>query len=91
MIENVEKNLLKISRKTLWNKRFKNTYCPFNLSVKMFKEISSDELPCIIYIEHAHNHPIKTLQSLNFKSVPDFVASFIRQLTVVQQLGRGFQ
>ena len=62
------------------NKRYKNTHCPFNLSVKIFKEIPSDEFPCIIYIEYAHNNPIKALQSLSFKSIPDLVASSIRQL-----------
>ena len=59
---------------------YKNTDCPFNLSVKIFKEIPSDEFPCIIYIEYAHNNLIKALQSLSFKSIPDLVASSIRQL-----------
>ena len=62
------------------NKRCKNTHCPFNLSVKTFKEIPSNEFPCIIYMEHAHNHPIKALQSFSFKSIPDTLASSIRQL-----------
>ena len=62
------------------NKRYKNTHCPFNLSVKIFKEIPRDEFPCIIYVGHAHNHPIKALQSLSFKSIPDLVASSNRQL-----------
>ena len=61
-------------------KRYKNTHCLFDLSVKVFKEIPSDKLPCITYIEHAHNHPMKLLQNLSFKSIPDLVISSIRQL-----------
>ena len=55
------------------NKRYKNTHCPFNLSVKIYKEMPSDEFPHIIYIEHAHNHPKKALQSLSFKPIAHFV------------------
>ena len=62
------------------NKHYKSTHWPFNLSVKIVKEIPTDEFPCISYIEHAHNHPTKALQSLSFKSIPDLVASSVRQL-----------
>ena len=51
-----------------------------DLSVKIVKEIPRDEFPCISYIEHAHNHPTKAMQSLSFKSIPDLVASSVRQL-----------
>ena len=62
------------------NKHYKNTHCPFNLSVKIFKQIPIYEFPRIIYIEHVHNHPKKELQNLSFKSIADLVASSIRQL-----------
>ena len=62
------------------NKRFKNTHCPFNMSVKIFKDYQSLIYPCVIYIEHDHNHPVNALQSLSFKSIADSVASSVRQL-----------
>ena len=61
-------------------KHYKHYPLLFHIAVKIFKEIPSGEFSCIIYIEHQHNHPIKALQSLSFKSITYLVASSIRHL-----------
>ena len=61
-------------------KHYKHYPLLFHIAVKIFKEIPSGEFSCIIYIEHQHNHPIKALQSLSFKSITYLVASSIRYL-----------
>ena len=48
-------------------KRIKNTSCSFVLNVKILKVFP--EFPCIINIEWNHNHPINSLEALNFKSL----------------------
>ena len=51
-------------------KRFRNTYCPFQMTVKVLK-ITSDKdlLKCKINLEYIHNHPIESLHALSFKSI----------------------
>ena len=62
------------------DRRVKNTYCPFHLTIKVLKETGLYDYPCLILIEHEHNHPIKALQSFSFKSISVTVANSIRLL-----------
>ena len=62
------------------SKRFKSTYCPYNLNFKIFKDIPSDSFPCANYLEHIHNHPMEALQNFSFKPISDNVAASIKQL-----------
>ena len=56
------------------NKRFKNTFCPFQMSFKVPKPgIQYEELPCTIVIEHHHNHPLSSLEVSSFRSMDPVV------------------
>ena len=60
------------------NKRFKNTHCPYTMSVKIEK--SKISLACVVSIKHEHNHPVIALESFSFKSITDNVLETIRKL-----------
>ena len=44
-------------------KRFRNTFCPFQITFKVFKV----PLNSNANLEHTHNHPINILKALSFK------------------------
>ena len=50
-------------------KRFRNTYCPFQMSIKIPKIVEDPQLCCSIVLEHKHNHAVNSLQALSFKSI----------------------
>ena len=60
--------------------RFKNTDCPFSLSLKFKRDSTGDEFPVVLCIEWDHNHPVSSLQALSFKDIPDDVSSYILDL-----------
>ena len=43
-------------------KRFRNTFCPFQLTFKVFKD-PLNGFCCNINLEHTHNHQIKSLEA----------------------------
>ena len=48
-------------------KRFRNTYCPFQISIKIPKEISAEsKFCCSIVFEHKHNHAVNSLYASSF-------------------------
>ena len=49
------------------SKRFKNTDCPFAMTLKIKK--ANDVHNCVIHIEWNHNHPVHSLKSLSFKDI----------------------
>jgi len=59
------------------NKRFKNTFCPFQMSCKILKPgivcDVTDEFQCTVIIEHYRNHPISSLEVLSFRSIDPMV------------------
>lgn len=64
-------------------KRFRNTFCPFQLSVKILKRDSNeqpDPFRCTINIEHKHNHPVNSLHALSFKSISEETQNDIKML-----------
>ena len=62
-------------------KRFRNTYCPFQMSIKVLKTcIGDSSFKCIILLEHTHNHSIKSLHALSFKCVSIETTSTINSL-----------
>lgn len=59
-------------------KRFKNTECPFKMSVKITK---TGEYPCKIKLHHHHNHAgSKAIEMANYKDIPDDIRNEIRAL-----------
>ena len=60
-------------------KRFKNTDCPFMLSVKVLQK-PEDEYACIIEAEWNHNHTTVALQVIGFKDIPEEVVEHIKVL-----------
>ena len=58
-------------------KRFKNNNCEFTMSVKVFKKFLN--FPCVIDIEWNHNHPIRALESVSFKSVSEAVSLQVKK------------
>ena len=51
-------------------KRFRNTYCPFQMSIKILKSVvDSSQFRCSIVLEHKHNHPVNSLHALSFKAI----------------------
>ena len=50
-------------------KRFKNTYCPFQLIFKVRKSPSNSTYLCEVIIEHFHNHPLYSLEATSFKAI----------------------
>ena len=58
------------------SKRFKNTYCPFALNIKIRKGLPNNFL-CTINIEYNHNCSTKCLEALTFKSVrPEVIKDY---------------
>ena len=53
-------------------KRFKNTYYPFQLIIKV-RKVPKDNFPCEIIIEHFHKHPIDSLEVTSFKGLSEQV------------------
>ena len=62
------------------NKRFKNTNCPFSMNIKLLSNSRNENYPCVVYIEHFHNHPIQALESFSFKAISQDVSEVVSQL-----------
>ena len=58
-------------------KRFKDTQCPFKMSIKISQK---GDHPCEIEIQHNHNHAVSSLQSLSYKDISEEVREEIRTL-----------
>ena len=72
-------NHIKVARQKP-SKRFKNTYFPFSLCVRIKRETPSSKFSAILDIEYNHNHPVQSLQSLSFRDISDDVSNRIKQL-----------
>lgn len=59
-------------------KRFKNTCCPFKMTVKKVKTDVAH--PFSIMLEWNHNHPVNSLQAWNFKDIPLSVVDEVNNL-----------
>lgn len=53
-------------------KRFINTKCPFQMAIKVYKDVT-DAFTCNIELKHRHNHPINSLETFSYKTVSDEV------------------
>ena len=58
-------------------KRFRNTYCPFQLSFKVKKCVVDEEHSCNILLEYKHNHPVNSLEAVSFRSLDQQVKETI--------------
>ena len=60
-------------------KRFRNTFCPFQLTFKVFK-VPLNGFCCNINLEHTHNHPIKSHEVLSFTMLTEEVRNEVLSL-----------
>ena len=60
-------------------KRFRNTFCPFQIVFKDFK-VPLNGFCCNINLEHTHNHPINSLEALSFKMLTEEVKNEVLSL-----------
>ena len=63
-------------------KRFRNTFCPFQITFKDFK-VPLKGLCCNINLEHAHNHPINSLECLIFKMLTEEIKNEVLSLFAI--------
>lgn len=61
-------------------KRFKNTFCPFQMTIKIHKLCPNENEKCCVFIEHDHNHPVESLHALSFKEISTETANSINSL-----------
>ena len=50
-------------------KRMKNTNCPFNMTIRIYRNLEISGKACHIDIEWNHNHPLATLQVSSFNDI----------------------
>ena len=60
-------------------KRFRNTFCPFQLTFKVFK-VPLNGFCCNINLEHTHNHLIKSHEVLSFTMLTEEVRNEVLSL-----------
>ena len=60
-------------------KRFRNTFCPFQITFKVFK-VPLNGFCCNTNLGHTHNHPINSLEALNFKMLTEEVKNEVLSL-----------
>ena len=61
-------------------KRFRNTFCPFQISFKVFK-VPMKGFCCNRNLEHTHNHPINSLEDLSVKMLTEEVKNEVLSLS----------
>ena len=59
-------------------KRFKNTNCPFNISIRLKRKFTESEPTSILNIEYDHNHPVSSLQALTFRDISAATQNYLK-------------
>ena len=55
---------------TLMNEKIiKNTYCPFDLTIQIYRKQTTSDKTCLIDIEWNHNHPLVSLKVLSSSDI----------------------
>ena len=63
-------------------KRFRNIFCPFQITFKVFK-VPLNKFYCNTNLEHTHNHPIKSRKDLSFKMLTEEVKNEVLSLFAI--------